>query len=315
MPDRSPDFWKTLRNFVREKNNISPFSRLVLYTTAEINDTSIFFEWTQKSPEVKLSLLESIYREPSETIREYCDLIFNFDDLYHRSDLLDILKRLEIRSSQKTIEEKYQDLKAHSSLIFVDEIFRDDLLKHLYAYISIKAIDNSYQWKVVYDDFIKDVQRYIRRYQQNEIPYPDLPAGVGYTGNETFLFITELKAIELENEIESAVIDYIRAQKNSFKLLELGGESVRVSIDNFESELKNKMIIRKQRDALDLTHPDIPTSRATKKSKELFLNCKLFDKLKIRGVQEIEMYFQHGKMHKIVDEQKFVWKFHARDLS
>lgn len=75
------------------------------------------------------------------------------------------------------------------------------------------------------------------------------------------------------------------------------------------------MIIRKQRDSLDLTHSDIPTSRATKKSKELFLNCKLFDKLKIRGVQEIEMYFQHGKMHKIVDEQKFVWKFHARDLS
>lgn len=240
MPDRSPDFWKTLRNFVREKNNISSFSRLVLYTTAKINDTSIFFEWNQESPEVKLSLLESIYREPSETIREYCDLIFNFNDLYHRSDLLDILKRLEIRSSQKTIEEKYQDLKAHSSLIFVDEIFRDDLLKHLYAYISIKAIDNSYQWKVVYDDFIKDVQRYVRRYQQNEIPYPDLPADVGYTGNETFLFITELKAIELENEIESAVIDYIRAQKNSFKLLELGGESVRVSIDNFESELKIK---------------------------------------------------------------------------
>jgi hypothetical protein len=141
------------------------------------------------------------------------------------------------------------------------------------------------------------------------MPFPSLPLGVEYTGKEQYRFIDELRAIELESEVQSAVIDYLRAEKNSLKLVLAGGYFIQESIDNFESELENKMKIQKQRDALD-SEP-----KAIKKAVKLFLNCKLFENMKIRGVQPIEAYYQFGKMHKIVDEKDFSWRFKEKDLS
>ena len=88
-----------------------------------------------------------------------------------------------------------------------------------------------------------------------------------------------------------------------------GGYFVRESIDNFESELENKMKIQKQRDAIEYE------PKAIKKAVKLFLNCKLFPTMKIRGVQPIEGYYQFGKMHKIVDEKDFSWRFEEKNFS
>lgn len=314
MTDQSPDFWKTLKNFVKEWKSISQFSKLVLHTTAFVDKNSIFFDWNSKSADQKLRLIEIVKQNPNQSIKKFTDIIFGFNDTYTEDDLLDILKKLEIDYSQSSIKEKCEEIKNHPAFLSVDEKLRDQLIEQLYGYISMKAIEDSSRWKIIYNDFSKDIQHYFRSFQQNEIPYPDLLADVEYTGHEKYRFIDELRAIEFDSEVESAVIDYLRAEKNSFKLIETGGPFIQESIDKFEFELNNKMINQKKHDVLDLDSSEITTPIAIKKSKALFLKCKLFNKMKIRGVQPIEMYYQHGKMHKIVDEQNFCWKFSEEDL-
>lgn len=308
MTDQSPDFWKTLKNFVKERNNISQFSKLVLHTTASV-DGSVFSEWNIKSPKQKLLLIDPVRKNPNRSIKEFTDVIFDFNDAYTENDLLNILSKLEIHHSQISIREICDEIKNSQPFLFIDENLREMMLEWLHGYISMKSIKDSNRWKIIRDVFIKDIQQYVRNIQQHDIPFPSLPLDVEYTGNENYRFINELRAIELESEVQSAVIDYLRAEKNSLKLVLAGGYFVRESIDNFESELENKMKIQKQRDAIEYE------PKAIKKAVKLFLNCKLFPTMKIRGVQPIEGYYQFGKMHKIVDEKDFSWRFEEKDLS
>jgi hypothetical protein len=71
----------------------------------------------------------------------------------------------------------------------------------------------------------------------------------------------------------------------------------------------------KKKIALDISHPDIPTPKSIRKSKDLYFTCKDMQKLRIRGVQEIQLYYQHGKMHKLVNDGKFFWRFSKEDLT
>jgi len=315
LTDQSPDFWKTLKNFVIERNSLTLCSKLILHTTSHVRDDSIFFEWNSKKAEERLRLIKSAAKQPNDTIKKYTEIIFDFDETYSETDLIEILRRFEINSSQILIKEKCDELKNHPTFTFVDENLRDALLNQLYAYISRKAIEDSNRWHIIFNIFKKDIQGYIRSFQQSEIPFPKEPEGIEYTGHEKYRFINELRAVDLDSEVESAVIEYLMAEKNSLKLIETGGYFVQESLDLFESDLKNKMILQKRREAIDLELTDLSTPKAIKTSKKLFINCKLFDRMRIRGVQPIEMYYQYGKMHKIVDEQGFCWEFTGVDLS
>jgi len=309
MTDQSPDFWKTLKNYVKEYSKITQFSKLILYTTASVGEKSIFDNWNSKSPEQKMQLIQPFQNNPNKTIQEFTKIIFGYNDIYKRENLVNILKKLEIHTDQVPIKEKCDEIKQMQIFITIDDKRQDAFLEKLYGYISLKAIDNQNLWIISYDDFVKDIQQHIRSFQQTEIPFPELPPGVEYTGYEVYRFIDELRAIDLEEEIESSVIDYLRSEKNSLKLIEMGGLFVKESIDNFEMELEDKMKAQKKVDSFEYSK-----IKSKMLSKRLFYKCKLFDKLKIRGVQPIELYYQRGKMHKIVEEHDFHWKFEQADL-
>jgi hypothetical protein len=148
-----------------------------------------------------------------------------------------------------------------------------------------------------------------------EIPFPEVSIDVAVTGNENFVFVKELKEVELDDKVSEAVVDYLMAAESSLQLIELGGSSTSTAIDNFEIELCGKMNATKELYSLDIQVPEISRSKAIYQSKKLFFKCKTFEKLRIRGIQSIEMYYQHGKMHKIVEERKFRWRFLKEDIS
>jgi len=315
MTNQSPDFWKTLRNYVREKGKISQFTKLILYTTAKLPIDSIFSDWNGLSGEEKFERLETIRNNPNKGIMDFVDCIYDFNNTYTKKDLIEILEKLKIFHSQKTISEKFCEIKNHPYLFSIEEKYREKIIHQMHGAISLKSIENTNRWEIVVSEFLRDLQFQIRRYSQDEIPFPDFPEEVEFTGKETFPFIIELREIELDNEIQRAFIDYIRAEKSSVDLLKWGAYSIKESIDVFESELNDRMSNNKKRHAVALVKSDLPTPKSIRKSKELYFDCKNFEKFKIRGVQEIQMYFQHGKMHKIVNDNRFVWKFLNEDVT
>jgi len=315
LTNQSPDFWKTLRNHVRNRIKLSQFTRLVLHTTSRISDDSIFRSWNELSGEEKYNRLETVRVHPNKGIMDFVKDIYNFNDAYTRKDLIAILERVQIYHLQKTADEIFSEIKDHQYFFVVKEIYRKELIRYLHGVISLKAIENKYRWEIIISDFLSDLRSHMQRYCRDEIPFPDILENVKYTGSETFPFITELKAVDLDSEVQKAFIDFIRAEKSSMELLKRGAYTMQESIDVFESELKERMDNYKKRHALTLVQSDLQTPKSILKSKELYFDCKIFEKHKICGVQEIQMYYQHGKMHKIVNDRKFVWQFLPREVA
>lgn len=314
MTDQSPDFWKTLRNFVKEKEITTQYSKLILHTSAIVKEESIFSNWNKKNRDEKLRLIEQFKENPNPTIQEFSDFIFNFNDLYQKNDLLEVLEKLELRVSQPNVIEKFNELKGHQVFSIVDEKYRDGFLTYLHGYITKKAIDDRNQWKIIYNDFIRDLRSYAKRFLSESIPFPEATTDIIVTGDENFLFVKELKEIELDTKVAGSIIDYLMAAESTLRLIEMGGSSTSIAIDSFENELCGKMNATKELHFLEIQLSGITELKAINQSKKLFFTCKAFEKLNIKGVQSIEMYYQHGKMHKTVEERKFVWRFLGEDI-
>jgi hypothetical protein len=145
MTDQSPDFWKTLRNFVKEKEITTQYSKLILHTSAAVKEESIFSNWNKKNCDEKLRLIEHFKESPNCSIKEFSDFIFNFNDSYQENDLLEVLEKLELHVSQPNVIEKLNELKGHPVFSIVDEKYRDNFLTYLHGYITKKAIDDRNQ--------------------------------------------------------------------------------------------------------------------------------------------------------------------------
>lgn len=306
LTEASPDFWKTLRNFVIDFDKMMQYSRLILYTTSSIGIYSAFDDWNKKTASEKLLTLESIKEKSHKTIKSYTDVVFGFNDSYRKKNLLDILNKLEIHSSQSTIYGKYEDIK--KKLYYVQEKYRDDLLKQLHGYVDARLIENTNCWHIVYDDFERDLQGYVRKYSNEKIPFPEEPTDIQYEDNQNYRFIDKLKEVDLDKEIPKALTDFLKGDIISIKLIEYGGPATHTAINNFEVDLCDKMKTTKRLHSLKLLQNQLSLN-AILQSKELYYTCSNFEKMRIDGVQDIRRYYQHGKMHKIVDEGLFEWKF------
>jgi hypothetical protein len=307
MTDQSPDFWKTLRNFVQECDKISQYSKLLLHTTAAVKRDSIFADWNDASCHEKLKRIERFKKGANKSIQEYVDRIFSFTESYRESDLLDILSKLEIRCSQPNVFEKYEQLKQHKALSLVEEKYVGDLLCQLHGYIAKKAIDNHDQWKIIYADFLNDFRFFVKRFTSDKIPFPEISPDIVVTGDEKFRFIAELEKIALKHKVEEAVIDFLKTAKCKEKLIGWGGSITVAAINNYEEELFQRMVNKREMCCLSLPDFHCSEHEAVKKSQQLFFKCRDIEKLGIRGVQDIEIYYQYGSMHKIVEDGKFVW--------
>ncbi len=316
MPLQSPDFWKTLKNYVQEKEKLEQFTQIFLYTTSIITRKSPFFSWNEKTKEAKFDLIVSIRENPNESIQAFANTVFNFNSHYQKEELLEILEKFSIIHSQKTIFEKYNDIINDRIFFSLDEKDKIKIVEYLHGKISLKPIKDRILWEIIISDFQNDCRSIIRRFVQNEIPFPDINVDVQYTGNEEYRFITELKKIELQDEIQNAFIDYIRAENTSLELIKRGANLIEKSINDFEKELLGQINNQKKIHALNLSRLNLSTPTSIKESKKLYFNCRSLNKLKIRDVQEIQSYYQYGKMHKIVNDEinEFVWLFLEKDI-
>jgi hypothetical protein len=310
LGDQSPDFWKTLKNYVIDREKYKQFTKLILHTTSTIPQGGIFNEWNNLSGIDKFNILEKIRNTPTDSIKGYVKIIYMFDDSYGKSDLIQILGKFLILSNQKRYQEKYEEILNNPIFEIVKNLeSRRCLIRTLFGKISLKPFESSTQWSFTRSDFMTDLYYQMRLYLQEDLKFPQISEDSGgLEGNSPLQLIEELKAIELNTEVEQAVINYLKTEKCSLELIRMGAQTVEEAIEIFENELYTKMNITKRRFKNLMSPLDFYPPEQFKRSRDLYYTCMDFQKLKIRGVQEIQYYFQYGKMHKIVNEQKFKWK-------
>lgn len=317
LTDQNPDFWKTLKNFVKERKITTQCTHLILSTTSDTPQDSIFNNWNKKDENEKYQLISSIKRSPNEGIKEYVDEIFSFNTNYKKADLLMLLKKFQIFDLQPNIKEKY-------NLLLTDRVFLsiknkkhvESFLDELFGYITRQAIVDNEKWHVFYDEFKSEFEWKAKKYHQDDAPFPVTnTTDITLPEHRNFLFIEELKKINHEKEIELALIDYIRADVSTMQLIDSEGKSILKAIEIYEDTLFQKIKTKKDLHATYLNPTMISTEEAIIEAKRLYLSCKQIDLIKIQNVQPIDLYFQNGKMHKVVDDGKIVWRFIPEDFS
>jgi len=306
LTDNSPEFWNTLKNLVTE--DISDIKQFILHTTSDIKPGSIFDGWNQLSKTKKYKRLKD--HNPADTIAEFYNItIIKFP----RKDLLPILDELTIKSSQVSVEAKWNELEENRFLNYIPEKFRQDALQWVYGYMHKRAIENYRLWRIKINDFDSACQIALNKFTQSEIPFPIISKDYLDSVEKEFRFVNEMKELEFKKSpIEKAVSDYLRASKSRLKLLSYEPTTISETLDDYDETVLD--CVKSKKDYWLEVIDDTKTKTSTKFSKELYFDIiNKQELIKIPNVNDTQKYYQNGRIHHSVNEKLFTWKLWIED--
>lgn len=308
LTSNSPDFWTTLKNLVTE--DISEFNSLVLHTTANIPSDSIFYGWNELPKTQKYKKLQD--HSPVPTIKEdYDKVITNFP----KKDLLPILEKLSIKSSQLNIKDKWEDLKNASIFTMIGDNHRDDAFHWVYGYVNKLAINDRYNWHIKKNDFDNACRYALPKWIQGNIPFEIINKAEVDCSERGYIFVNELQEIKLrENTIERAIADYLRAQQNRIRLLKMAPATMPEVLDNYDQTVLEVLESLKDQYSYNTDASDIGTDQSFKAARDLYHNSIKQSLINIPEVDNTQKYYQDGRMHHNVNEGRFIWRFCKDDF-
>lgn len=231
--DTHRDFWKTLGNLVEHKDDYENYNLFILHTTAKIQIGSIFEKWEDLSVEEKVEKVLSI--KPNKTISSH----FQKVEKCELEVLKSILSRFKIESEKENSREYYKNILIEHNVITTSipkeqaETFICLLLGHLSKEL---IISDNYQWKIDANKFKIDFQVYAKNYKIDDLIFPNIKIDETKSIDNGFKFTNELKNINYETKIGSALKDYFRAQKSRLEILN-SRKSLASNLDDYDDEI------------------------------------------------------------------------------
>jgi hypothetical protein len=307
LTNNSVDFWKTLKNLVTE--DISCFNSLILHTTANIQKNSIFYGWNELSNTEKYTKLKN--HSPADTIKDDYDVsITNYEE----KDLLPILEKLRIKSSQLNVKDKWEQLKESQIFFLIDDRYKDEALEWVYGHINRHAINDRHNWHIKINDFESACKFALRRFMQDKINFYNTRKSEVSCDSKNFLFVKEMENIKLrETTIELAKSDYLRANTSQIKILEVQPTMSEI-LDKYDNSVLEAVGSLKDEHSEKLGKPELDTEKAIETAKSMYFDSLKLPLINIPEVNNTEKYYQNGRIHHNVNEGNFVWKFCEDDL-
>lgn len=306
----SKDFWKTLYNFLKEDTDT--FQYFILHTTSNIPTDSIFYGWNDKSVEQKYDILK--FHSPVETIKKYYDFIF-LDEL--KAKLYIVLEKFSIKSSQESVENKWNSLKEARNLNLLGE-YKEDALDWLYSQFNKRAIVEHQKWQINVNDMDEKLRLFSDNFKRGKIPFPfvsksELPSDIK---DYQFPFINELEKIELKQmAILTAVSEYLRSQDSYIKLIHKYADTLSQILDNHDEAILDLLINKKQQHAENIFMEENNCGNLLYFSRKLYYHCTNdIETIDIPNVSDTQKYYQNGRIHNCVNEAKFSWVFNEEDV-
>lgn len=313
LTSNSVDVWKTLKNLVIEYDLIKSNDKFLLHTTETIKTDSIFYDWNGLSKNVKYKKLKD--QPISASSKEFKDVIFDNKKI-SKNDLLGILDKFIINSSQPKIEEKLEELKGHSSFDIIPENYKSDAIGVLNQWIIERAIEDSNKWEVNITDFKNDFRSSLSQFTKDYMPFPSIEKTKVNDEeiNKGFRFINNLKAISLKkNDLHQAFQDYIRSEDAYEKMLKTN-PTLGKDLISYEDDLQDEITTEKSKMSYSLSKESFSDNSHIEKSREVYFNCIIKPHSEVLGVKGTQKYFRDGRIQNINETTDFEWKYKETDL-
>ncbi|NUF48956.1 hypothetical protein [Gilliamella sp. ESL0250] len=312
LTSNSVDFWKTLYNFLKE--NTDTVEYFILHTTSDVPIESIFYNWNDKNVKEKYEILKS--HSPVSTIQKYYDFIFS-DKL--KVKLNSVLERFSIKSSQESVENKWNNLIKDGRLIHHFCKSKEDALHWLYGQFNKQAIIEHKKWCIDVNDMDEKLTLFSKVFKREKIPFPFVSQNeIHFDIKECkFKFINELEKIKLKKmAILTAVSDYLRAQNSHIQLINKYADTLSNILENHNETILDRLRNKKQKHAENIQEKNINSEELLYFSRQLYHDCVgNTEKIDIPNVSDTGMYYQNGRIHHNVDEEKFSWVFNDEDIT
>ena len=313
LTSNSVDVWKTLKNLVVEYNILKSNDRFILHTTENIKEDSIFYNWSTNTKATKYKKLKE--HSISESSKEFYNVIFDIKKI-KKNDLLELLDKFKINSSQPKIEEKLIEIYRHPTFALIPENLRSPAIGVLNQWIIEKAIDNSNKWEINITDFKSDLQASLSKFTKDYIPFPNInKINVEDEDlNKGFEFIKKLKAISLKrNDLHQAFQDYTRSEEAYEKMLKIN-PTLKKDLISYEDELKDDLTTEKSKISYSLSQESFLNDSHIAKARDVYFNCIGKAHNEVIGVKGTQKYFRDGRIQNINEATDFEWLFKATDL-
>jgi len=118
LTDLDHNFWKTLKNWMNDSFPHDKFKFLILSTTQNVTNRTIFCDWNSSDSKAKLKKLLDIqvkYHNTKKKDNETVDLIESSMSKQKREKLKTILSKVSIQYSQKQDTQLYKEIKEKHS--------------------------------------------------------------------------------------------------------------------------------------------------------------------------------------------------------
>lgn len=313
LTSNSVDVWKTLKNLVIEYEVIKSNDKFLLHTTQTIKNDSIFYCWNGLSKNEKYKRLKN--QPISSSSKEFKDVIFDNKKI-SKSDLLEILDKFIINSSQPKIEEKLKELKSHPTFDIIPETNKSDAIGILNQWIIERAIENSNKWEVNITDFKIDLRFSLSQFTKDYIPFPSIEKNnVDEEDlNKGFKFISNLKAISLKkSDLHQAFQDYIRSE-DAYKQMIKTNPTLGKNLISYEDDLQDEITTEKSKTSYSLSKESFSDNSHIEKSRDVYFNCILKPHIEVLGVKGTQKFFRDGRIQNINETTDFEWEFKETDL-
>lgn len=311
ISDRHIDFWKTLKNWVENYAVISSYKKLVLLTTSNAQNNAKIADWNILSKEEKLKTITEVKdKKTTETIKEFVEVIFNFDDKYTESILLDILDKFCISYNEPIINEKVNLLLESQFFKLIPKNNRKPFLDNLMGYALGIGREKAENWEIKASEFNSFVQGQAKNYASEAIPIPDTfqDATAEVKNFEDHNFVKEIKKIDFENQLQDAVNDYYRTQQTVITIKNNDLYNPR-RFSHYQDEVVAKDLkLLKQKCELNITDRKDVDERL-RQSKKTYLDAMMLPVKQIVGYSDNKDFFQRGTIHTIInsEENDFCW--------
>ncbi|PJJ48810.1 hypothetical protein [Hymenobacter chitinivorans] len=324
IAEKHIDFWKTLKNWVVNRDVIAGYSELILLTTSNITLNSKLHNWNEISAPQKLNIIKEIKNDvltnnTNKTIQPFIKYIFEFLPNGHNdTHLLSILDRFKIISNQPRILEKIADIQKLNQFKFIPFKNRTPFIQELLSYIIFRCVVEdlsqsvsselkaSESWLVRIDAFNAFAEAKIKHYVKDSTPiittYRNHTSDVSKYSQ--YVFVKEIEKINYNTEIQEAVNNFHRAFLTTLDMSNDDPLFV-MAVEGLQEVILDDLVLLKKTILLENECSD--KKQAERNAKICFARAMGFDIRKIQGYELDHTFFQRGTIHQVVDLESFNW--------